>query len=79
MAERGRDAAELVEFMAKALVNEPDEVSVNALEDGRRLELETAAEDRGRVIGRQGRVAKAMRAVLAASRTGANSRLDIVD
>jgi predicted RNA-binding protein YlqC (UPF0109 family) len=79
MADAGRDAAELVEFIAKALVNEPDEVSVNALEDGRRLELETSADDRGRVIGRQGRVAKAMRAVLAGSRTGANSRLDIVD
>jgi predicted RNA-binding protein YlqC (UPF0109 family) len=43
------------------------------------LELETDSEDRGRVIGRQGRVAKAMRAVLGASRHGADCRLDIVD
>jgi predicted RNA-binding protein YlqC (UPF0109 family) len=49
------------------------------LEGGRLLELETSEEDRGRVIGRQGRVAKAMRAVLAASRHGRDVRLDIVD
>jgi len=71
--------AALVEFLAKALVNEPDDVAVIEQEDGRVLELETAADDRGRVIGRQGRVAKAMRAVLAASRDGADVRLDIVD
>ena len=38
-----------------------------------------AKDDRGRVIGRQGRVAKAMRAVLAASRHGGDARLEIVD
>jgi predicted RNA-binding protein YlqC (UPF0109 family) len=74
-----RSAAELVEFIAKNIVSEPGAVRVRELEEGRRLELETAPDDRGRVIGRQGRVAKAMRAVLAASRVGANSRLDIVD
>ena len=46
---------------------------------GRTLELETAQDDRGRVIGRQGRVAKAMRAVLGASRQGGGMRLEIVD
>jgi predicted RNA-binding protein YlqC (UPF0109 family) len=71
--------ADLVEFIAKAMVNNPDAVSVNEVEDGRTLELETDAEDRGRVIGRQGRVAKAMRAVLGASRDGGDVRLDIVD
>ena len=76
---QGRTAVELVEFMAKNIVSEPDAVRVRELEEGRRIELETAPDDRGRVIGRQGRVAKAMRAVLAASRVGANSRLDIVD
>ena len=74
-----RTAAELVEFIAKNIVADPDAVHVREFEEGRRLELETAPDDRGRVIGRQGRVAKAMRAVLAASRVGANSRLDIVD
>ncbi len=71
--------ADLVEFIAKAIVNNPDAVSVNEVDDGRTLELETDAEDRGRVIGRQGRVAKAMRAVLGASRDGGDVRLDIVD
>ncbi|HKE13201.1 MAG TPA: KH domain-containing protein [Myxococcota bacterium] len=74
-----RSVVELVEFIAKNIVSDPDAVRVRELEEGRRIELETAPDDRGRVIGRQGRVAKAMRAVLAASRVGANSRLDIVD
>ena len=77
MAERS--AAELVEFLAKAIVTQPDEIRVVEVDGGRVLELETTEEDRGRVIGRQGRVAKAMRAVLAASRVGADARLEIVD
>jgi len=71
-------AAELVGFIAKAIVSDKDAVQVRE-EDGRLLELETAADDRGRVIGRQGRVAKAMRLVLAASRSGADYRLEIID
>lgn len=78
MAERS-DAAELVLFMAKALVGDVDAVDVVEVDDGETLELETSADDRGRVIGRQGRVAKAMRAVLAASSVGAGHRLEIVD
>lgn len=77
MAEKSA-AAELVEFVARAIVGNPDDVKVHEPEP-RLLELETAPEDRGRVIGRQGRVAKAMRAVLAASRAGADHRLEIVD
>jgi predicted RNA-binding protein YlqC (UPF0109 family) len=77
MAERS--AAELIEFLAKAIVTQPDQIRVVEVDGGRTLELETAEEDRGRVIGRQGRVAKAMRAVLAASRAGADARLEIVD
>ena len=71
--------SELVEFIAKAIVNNPAAVVVTEVDDGQTLELETDAEDRGRVIGRQGRVAKAIRAVLEASRDGAGCRLDIVD
>ena len=71
--------ASLIEFIAKAIVNNPDSVAVTEVDDGRLLELETDADDRGRVIGRQGRVAKALRAVLEASRDGADCRLDIVD
>jgi predicted RNA-binding protein YlqC (UPF0109 family) len=75
----GKAAAELVEFIAKAIVSSPDDVKVSAVDGGDLLELETNSADRGRVIGRQGRVAKAMRAVLSASHAGANSRLEIVD
>jgi predicted RNA-binding protein YlqC (UPF0109 family) len=60
----------LVEFIAKAIVTEPDAVVVSEANGGRTIELETAPGDRGRVIGRQGRVAKAIRAVIGASRTG---------
>lgn len=78
MAESGR-AAELVAFIARAIVTNPEAIRVRERDDGTLLELETDADDRGRVIGRQGRVAKAMRAVLGASRHGADCRLDIVD
>lgn len=71
-------AAELVEYIAKAIVSDKAAVKVHE-QEGNVLELETAQEDRGRVIGRQGRVAKAMRLVLAASRAGADCRLEIVD
>ena len=73
------ETAELVEFIAKAIVTEPDAVVVSEANGGRTVELETAPGDRGRVIGRQGRVAKAIRAVIGASRTGGNTRLEIID
>lgn len=79
MAERGSDSAELIGFIARALVAEPDEVDVIVEEDGELIELETADDDRGRVIGRQGRVAKALRAILNATSDGQGIRLDIVD
>lgn len=79
MADDGKQSAELIEFIAKSIVTQPDDVRVVTKDGGRLLELETAAEDRGRVIGRQGRVAKAMRALLGASGSGADSRLEIVD
>jgi predicted RNA-binding protein YlqC (UPF0109 family) len=78
MGERGTPG-ELVEFMAKALVLDASAVKVRELAGESVVELETSEEDRGRVIGRQGRVAKAMRAVLAASRVGASWRLEIID
>lgn len=78
MAAKG-SPVDLVEFMVKGIVTTPEEVRVHELEGGKLLELETAQADRGRVIGRQGRMAKAMRAVLGASRHGASCRLDIVD
>ena len=78
MAEQGAPAR-LVEFIVKAIVTNPDEVVVHERDGGRLLELETSPDDRGRVIGRQGRIAKAMRAVLGASRDGAGCKLEIVD
>ena len=78
MSERGTPG-ELVEFMAKALVSDPSAVAVREVAGDSVVELETSEADRGRVIGRQGRVAKAMRAVLAASRVGASWRLEILD
>ena len=74
-----REACELIEFIAKALVDDTEAVKVTLSNDGQTLELEADAEDRGRVIGRQGRVAKAMRALLGASSFGSGLRLDIVD
>ncbi len=74
-----RSPAALVEFIAKAIVTRPEAVVVSEVDNGRLLELETDPDDRGRVIGRQGRVAKSIRAVLGASRDGADCRLDIVD
>ncbi len=67
---------ELVEFMAKSLVDHPEEVSVYAIEGDKTtvLQLRVAQEDLGRVIGKQGRTAKAMRTLLAASAAKANKR-----
>ncbi len=63
----------LVEFIARGLVDEPDEVEVRQRENGRILvvSLACAQADTGKVIGKEGRVAKAMRAILA---TAANRR-----
>jgi len=79
MADDHTHGAALVEFVAKALVSNPDSVNVTLADDGRTLELETDEDDRGRAIGRQGRVAKAMRALLAKAAGSSNLRLDIVD
>jgi predicted RNA-binding protein YlqC (UPF0109 family) len=73
---------ELIEFIAKSLVDNPSEVYVRVQNqrDNVHLELSVADEDMGRVIGRGGRVANAMRALLrvAASQQGIRSSLDIV-
>ncbi len=79
MSDIDRTPPGLIEFIARALVSDTEAVQVSEADGGSTLELETAADDRGRVIGRQGRVAKAMRAVLGASRRGADLRLEIVD
>ena len=59
---------ELIEHIAKALVDHPEQVSVNALEGSQAtvLELNVAKGDLGKVIGKQGRTAKAIRTILGA-------------
>ena len=74
----------LLEYLAQGLVDEPDEVSVEQFEedDGTIvLELSVAEEDYGRVIGRGGRTAHALRTVVKAAATGEGFRVlvDIVD
>jgi len=73
----------LVEQMAKALVDNPDEVRVAEVEGERVsvIELSVAKEDLGKVIGKQGRTAKAMRTILTAASTKLNKRcmLEIIE
>lgn len=73
---------ELVEYMAKSLVDEPDKVHVEEIRGSNSivLELRVAPDDVGRVIGKGGRVANAMRSLLrvAALRDGKRVSLEIV-
>jgi predicted RNA-binding protein YlqC (UPF0109 family) len=76
--------AELLEFLARQLVDEPDAVRVEQVEgdqDELVLRLHVAEADRGKVIGRQGRIARALRTVVRAGavRERRRVRLDIVD
>jgi uncharacterized protein len=67
----------LLEHIARALVDEPDQVSVSQV-DGERmivLELKVAPEDMGKVIGKQGRIAKAIRTVVSAAAVKENKRV----
>lgn len=66
MSETAPDVSGLVEYIAKALVDAPEQVLVNQVEedDETVLELEVAENDMGKVIGRQGRVVRAMRTLL---------------
>ncbi len=68
---------ELVEFIAKSLVDNPDQVKVNEVEDEKStiIELKVADEDMGRVIGKQGRIAKAIRTVVTAAAIKDNKRV----
>lgn len=68
---------ELVEILAKALVDNPDAVKVNEIagEQSIILELSVAPEDMGKVIGKQGRIAKAIRTVVKAAATKENKRV----
>ncbi|HDJ29000.1 MAG TPA: KH domain-containing protein [Proteobacteria bacterium] len=74
---------DLVEYLAKALVDNPEEVNVTEVEgeSATILELSVAKTDLGKVIGRQGKTARAMRTILGASsaKLGKKSILEIVE
>ncbi len=73
---------ELVEYIAKSLASKPEDVKVTEdIEDGRVvLRLEVAEEDKGKIIGKQGRVAQAIRVLLrvAAVKEGTLAKLEIL-
>ena len=70
---------ELVEVIAKALVDNPDEVVVTEKEEGRNIvvELHVAQSDMGKVIGKQGRIAKAIRSVVKAASSKDYKKVDV--
>ncbi|MEM6991763.1 MAG: KH domain-containing protein [Myxococcota bacterium] len=70
---------ELIEYLAKALVDHPDQVEVAEIagEQTVVLELRVAKEDLGKVIGKQGRTVKAMRAILSAASSKIRKRADL--
>jgi hypothetical protein len=73
----------LLEYMTKSLVDKPEEVSIEQYQDGKtlHLDLQVNSDDIGRVIGKHGRVANAMRTLLrmVAARNGQQVMMDIVD
>jgi len=70
---------ELIEFVARALVDHPDQVEVSEISGEQTivLELKVAKEDLGKVIGKQGRTVKAMRAILSAASSKLRKRADL--
>jgi len=75
---------QVLSYLAKSLVDRPDDVSVTAVDEGEGdivLELRVHPEDMGKVIGKRGRTAKAIRTMVkaAASREGTNATVEIVE
>ncbi len=74
---------ELIEYVAKALVDNPDQVRVSEIEGEKTsvIELNVSKEDLGKVIGKQGRTARAMRTILSAASTKVKKRavLEIIE
>ncbi|MEM6295604.1 MAG: KH domain-containing protein [Myxococcota bacterium] len=70
---------ELIEFIARSLVDTPDEVHVDEIagEQTVVLELRVAKDDLGKVIGKQGRTVKAMRSILSAAASKLRKRADL--
>ncbi|MGH9301054.1 MAG: KH domain-containing protein [Acidimicrobiales bacterium] len=80
---RGAQPRAVLDYLARSIVDDPDAVEIEVSEDrsGVNLRLHVAPEDMGKVIGRRGRVAQAVRTVVraAAAREGIDARVDIVD
>jgi hypothetical protein len=76
MSSSGSMMKELVTYMAKALVDNPEQVQVSEIEGEQTsvIELRVAKEDLGKVIGKQGRTARAMRTILSAASTKIRKR-----
>lgn len=77
------ESKELVSYIVKALVDYPDEVNIKEVEGGRSiiLELNVKQEDIGKVIGKNGRIARAIRTIIgaAATKSGRRVLLEIID
>lgn len=72
---------ELLEYIAKSMVDNPDEVEVTEVEEenGTKLELRVAPSDMGKIIGRQGRTSKEIRAIVKAAAGSKRVVVDIID
>lgn len=79
MTDQSPNPKALIEHVAKALVNAPDQVFVEEVDEGEELvvELEVAEDDMGRVIGKSGKIARAMRNVLRAAGDKAGRRYEL--
>lgn len=73
---------DLIEYIAKSLADAPDDVVVTEEDDeeGKLLKLQVADEDKGRIIGKQGRIAQAMRTLIRvkAAKAGTRAKLEIL-
>ena len=83
MTDQSANPKALIEHVARALVNAPDQVIVEEVDEGEELviELEVAEDDMGRVIGKSGKVARALRNVLRAAgdKAGRHYELEILE
>lgn len=83
MIKKGQTLKELIEYIARSLVDDPEQVQVQLERSAgkNRIELRVAKDDMGRVIGKSGRVANSMRVLLrvAAAREGKQATLDVVE
>ena len=79
MTDQAPNPKALIEHVAKALVNAPDQVCVEEVDEGDELvvELEVAEDDMGRVIGKSGKIARALRNVLRAAGDKAGRRYEL--